>query len=850
MARVLLLQVRLDLSRLRGDRSRLSRELQRGGLGGGAGAGALGGAGGFGPGPQGSGSGGTYGRFGTRGSSAPSAGVVSGSSYYDSRGKLRDRNGRFMSGGGGHQQRQKELNRKGNNWRGASYGFEQAATQVQRTTQATLTALETPVKIAANFEDQMGRVTAKGMLGKSMEQVEADRAALTGRARQLGRDTRYTATEVGEGMEFLAMAGFKVEDSITSIEPMLALASVGNMELSRAADIATNVMGGFGLQAEDTMSTVDALAASMTSGNVTLTELGDAMKYSGAIFKKHKVDLATGLSWMDVLGDAGIKGSQAGTSSREIMARIAAPTTSRGPKALKKLGVSVKHTKESLTEEQIAAGAKEGDLRDVTQIMGEIGLSLASSGKGTKDQHKMMVDIFGKRAATSALILSATAASGLAADQDEKAKIESMIGSLKDDPNMREFLSDQGLSKEDQAAFWDRSVQKREADIRAGMVLDEDGKGIGMRMAEMMDDTTKGGYREFKSALEDLAITVGDELLPMLTEGMKDLKPVIKSISAWAADHPNFVKALGALMIGVVTLGTILVPVLHGLSTMAISLAGVNKALAWRQGRLAKKASGGGIDGPSGGSSGGGVFGADARGRRQQRRANRRANRRAAVKKGMPGGNAVNAVAAAAIGWEIGTAIGTGINEGVKLIFGRDLTAIIEEGISKLTGEQERSDALEAKLGGRTGVRGVKETEERVAHATRSGQLQAAYDELNASIEAEKAGGFSAEQVAASAVALPGVGLALTGGWNAARAAAGDLGVGAQGARTNRTEQARAEVARQEARMASTGEFDLPKGMLTSMVEQISASLKITVVGQTVDSVSSDADVALAGALT
>lgn len=109
------------------------------------------------------------------------------------------------------------------------------------------------VKKAANFEAGMSRVGAvSGATEKEMNMM-------TEEAKRLGSQTAFSATEASEGFQYLSMAGFDAEESVASMGDVLNMASAGQVELGDAANIASNVLSGFGMEADDAGRASDVL---------------------------------------------------------------------------------------------------------------------------------------------------------------------------------------------------------------------------------------------------------------------------------------------------------------------------------------------------------------------------------------------------------------------------------------------------------------------------------------------------------------------------------------------------------------------------------------------------------------
>lgn len=199
---------------------------------------------------------------------------------------------------------------------------------------AMVGAIGASIKSAMNFEQSMAKV--KAISGATDTEFQA----LTSTAKHLGATTQFSASQAAEGLSFLSMAGFKAQDNIDALPSVLNLAAVGGIELGKSADIASNIMTGFGLSAKDTDKAVDVLAKTMTTANTDLDMLGMAMKYVAPVAKSLGWGIEDSATAIAKMSDAGIQGSQAGTSLRAALLSLANPT-GQTEKAMKKLGISV-----------------------------------------------------------------------------------------------------------------------------------------------------------------------------------------------------------------------------------------------------------------------------------------------------------------------------------------------------------------------------------------------------------------------------------------------------------------------------------------------------------------------------
>jgi len=159
-------------------------------------------------------------------------------------------------------------------------------------------------------------------------------------ARELGSTTKFTAAEAAKGMQFMAMAGLETNQILAAMPGTLDLAAAGMIDLGAAADIATNILAGFGLQAKEMGRVGDVLALTSASANTNVFELGEAMKFSAPIASNLGVEIEEVSAAIGTLSNAGIKGGEAGTVLRRVMLSLIKPST-EAKKALATYGFAM-----------------------------------------------------------------------------------------------------------------------------------------------------------------------------------------------------------------------------------------------------------------------------------------------------------------------------------------------------------------------------------------------------------------------------------------------------------------------------------------------------------------------------
>jgi len=172
-------------------------------------------------------------------------------------------------------------------------------------------------KIIADFRQSMS--TVKAVTGATASEF----ALLEDKARALGATTRFSASQAADGMVALGRAGFSTQEVLSSIEGTLLLAQSGALELGSAADIASNVLQGFRLNASEAGRAVDVLSLAANSSNTDVEQLGQALSFVAPASASVGVSLEETSAAISALSDAGIQATRAGTGLRHILIQLA-----------------------------------------------------------------------------------------------------------------------------------------------------------------------------------------------------------------------------------------------------------------------------------------------------------------------------------------------------------------------------------------------------------------------------------------------------------------------------------------------------------------------------------------------
>lgn len=242
-----------------------------------------------------------------------------------------------------------------------------------------MAGLGASVKTFTTFDDSMRKVAATS--GIAADSSSKSYMQMRKQAQDLGATTRYSASEVAEGMNYMAMAGWSAEQTMAGIPAVLDLAAASGENLGTTSDIVTDAMTAFGMQAEQAGEFADILAAASSNANTNVSMLGDTFKYVAPVagslgFNAKDTAIAIGL-----MANSGIKGSQAGTALRAGLVNLVNPSEA-AQKAMDSLGISVTDS--------------EGNMKSFRTIMGDLREKMG--GLSESQKASAAATIFGKEA--------------------------------------------------------------------------------------------------------------------------------------------------------------------------------------------------------------------------------------------------------------------------------------------------------------------------------------------------------------------------------------------------------------------------------------------------------------------
>ena len=349
-----------------------------------------------------------------------------------------------------------------------------------------------------SYESALNSAAAVAGFEKGTKEYEMMNAA----AREAGRTTIKTAEDSAHALEYMALAGWSVEDSTKALMPVLKLSAATNTDLATTSDLVTDSMANLGLGINDLQRYLDVSAAANNKSNQTAMQLQEAYLGVGGVLKNLNAPIEESAAVLGVLANRGTKGSEAGTALNAILVNMQ-KQSGDAYKAMKKLGVSMYDAR--------------GDARSILDVFQEISEKTAGM---TEEQRNLTYQMIGGKAHVDSM------AKIMAGFTDTAADGKKEIYSLK------------------------------EAFDNAGGSLD--------KLYGIKTDTFAGTMETLKSAYESMLIDIGERIAPSLrtaSQSLIDNMPnienaivgVLDRVIPLVANGLNFAAANGDKIIKVVT---------------------------------------------------------------------------------------------------------------------------------------------------------------------------------------------------------------------------------------------------------------------------------------------------------
>lgn len=363
------------------------------------------------------------------------------------------------------------------------------------------------VATGEEYESAISNVVA--ISGAMSEEVEM----LQEKAEEMGATTKFTASESAEAMGYMAMAGWKVNDMVSGLDGIMDLSSASGESLASVADIVTDALTAFGLQAGDSARFADVLAAASSNANTNVAMMGETFKYTAPVAGALGFSVEDTAEAIGLMANSGIKASQAGTSLRTILTNLSHDITICGD--------AFKSADNEMGKYTVTTTNADGSIRDLGDILADLRIGWEQLTQAEQAVNAANETLAGKNAMSGFLALMNSAPSDI-------EKLSTAI---------------------------------------------ENADGTAKKMSETMLDNLQGDRTLFESAFDGLKIAVSKELNPALRDIVqyataqipkiqKAVEPVTKFVTNAVKNVPKLIENIQKLT-----------PVLSGMATTAVGVA-------------------------------------------------------------------------------------------------------------------------------------------------------------------------------------------------------------------------------------------------------------------------------------
>lgn len=395
--------------------------------------------------------------------------------------------------------------RAGNQIRRAGQDIQQIGTSMTKNVTLPVAGVGTAcVKMAADFEAGMSKV-------KSISNAtEGEMDTLTAKAMEMGAKTKFSSREAADAFSYMAMAGWNVQEMTDGIEGVMYLAGATGEDLAQTSDIVTDAMTAFGMGAEETTRFVNVLAQAANKSNTDVAMLGESFKYVAPVAGAMKYNIEDVSTALGLMANSGIKASQAGTSLRNWISRMADPTKS------------------------------------VSSTMENLGISLTDSAGNMKDFQTIL-----KETRKGFQGLSEAQKSAAAATLAGKHGMSGLLA----------------------------IVNASESDFQQLSAAMYDAEDACYNMYKVANDNLMGRLEELSGAVETIAISFGNKLLPYIEKGVEWLQGMADAVNNLSEEQMDLIVKIAAFTAAAGPMVLIIGKMVSGIGTVMMVVGKLGTAI-------------------------------------------------------------------------------------------------------------------------------------------------------------------------------------------------------------------------------------------------------------------------------
>lgn len=332
------------------------------------------------------------------------------------------------------------------------------------------------IKTTSDFDSSMSNVSAiSGATGDDLQK-------LRDKAREMGAQTKFSASESADAMSYMAMAGWKTDEMLNGISGVMSLAAASGEDLAKTSDILTDGLTAFGLKAEESGRMADVMASASSNANTNVSLLGESYKYCASTAGAMGFSLEDVTESLGLMANAGVKGSQAGTTLKNAMINLAKPTDAMAG-VMEKYGISLTNT--------------DGSMKSWNEIVGDLRNSLG--GLSEAEQTSAVATLFGKEATAGMLAV-------INAAPEDVEKLNTAINNS---------------------------------------------TGSAEKMADTMNNNLAGKITILKSQLQELAISFGDVLMPVINKIVTSVQGFVDKLNGMSDGQKKIVLVISGIVASV-----------------------------------------------------------------------------------------------------------------------------------------------------------------------------------------------------------------------------------------------------------------------------------------------------------
>lgn len=332
------------------------------------------------------------------------------------------------------------------------------------------------IKTTSDFDSSMSNVSAiSGATGDDLQK-------LRDKAREMGAQTKFSASESADAMSYMAMAGWKTDEMLNGISGVMSLAAASGEDLAKTSDILTDGLTAFGLKAEESGRMADVMASASSNANTNVSLLGESYKYCASTAGAMGFSLEDVTESLGLMANAGVKGSQAGMTLKNAMINLAKPTDAMAG-VMEKYGISLTNT--------------DGSMKSWNEIVGDLRNSLG--GLSEAEQTSAVATLFGKEATAGMLAV-------INAAPEDVEKLNTAINNS---------------------------------------------TGSAEKMADTMNNNLAGKITILKSQLQELAISFGDVLMPVINKIVTSVQGFVDKLNGMSDGQKKIVLVISGIVASV-----------------------------------------------------------------------------------------------------------------------------------------------------------------------------------------------------------------------------------------------------------------------------------------------------------